>query len=98
MDEKGIISALIGLTGACNNNPKTENTDHVVIKALAFPVVWPEADYDEAAVLAAKQGKASSGHGTPYGSTLLRRIGNGGEKGFTGQREGYPVASGHPFH
>ena len=36
MEENRIISALIGLVGACNNNPKTENTDHVIIKALAF--------------------------------------------------------------
>lgn len=44
MDEKSIISALIGLIGACNNNPKTENTDRVVIKALAFPLIRSEAD------------------------------------------------------
>ena len=44
MDEKRIISALIGLVGACNNNPKTENTDRVVIKALAFPLIRPGAD------------------------------------------------------
>ena len=44
MGEKRIISALIGLIGACNNNPKTENTDRVVIRALAFPLIWPEAD------------------------------------------------------
>ena len=36
MKKDRIISALIGLIGACNNNPKTENTDYVVIKALAF--------------------------------------------------------------
>ena len=36
MEEDKIISALIGLVGACNNNPKTENTDKVIIKALAF--------------------------------------------------------------
>ena len=36
MEENKIISALIGLVGACNNNPKTENTDRAVIKALAF--------------------------------------------------------------
>ena len=35
MQEDKIISALIGLAGACNNNPKTENTDRLVIKALA---------------------------------------------------------------
>lgn len=34
--ENRIISTLIGLVGACNNNPKTENTDRLVIKALAF--------------------------------------------------------------
>lgn len=44
MEERRIISALIGLVGACNNNPKTENTDRLVIKALAFPSVHPEAD------------------------------------------------------
>lgn len=37
-----IISALIGLVGACNNNPKTSKTDCVVIKALAFPLIAPE--------------------------------------------------------
>lgn len=47
MEEDKIISALIGLVGACNNNPKTENTDPLFIKALAFPLVRPEAD-DEA--------------------------------------------------
>lgn len=47
MKEDKIISALIGLVGACNNNPKTEKTDPLTIKALAFPLVWPEAD-DEA--------------------------------------------------
>lgn len=44
MKEDKIISALIGLVGACNNNPKTQNTDPLVIKALAFPLVRPEAD------------------------------------------------------
>ena len=43
MEENKIISALIGLVGACNNNPKTENTDHVVIKALAFSQARSEA-------------------------------------------------------
>lgn len=37
-----IISALIGLIGACNNNPKTEKTDRVVIKSLAFSHECPE--------------------------------------------------------
>ena len=36
LEENKIISALIGLVGACNSNPKTENTDRIVIKALAF--------------------------------------------------------------
>lgn len=43
MEEDKVISALIGLVGACNNNPKTENTDHLVIKALALSMVRPEA-------------------------------------------------------
>ena len=36
MNKDHIISALIGLVGACNNNPKTENTDTIVLKGLAF--------------------------------------------------------------
>ena len=44
MKESKIISALIGLVGACNNNPKTGNTDLVVLKALALPLIHPEAD------------------------------------------------------
>lgn len=35
MNDK-IISVLIGLIGACSSNPKTENTDALVIKALAY--------------------------------------------------------------
>ena len=42
MREDRIISALIGLVGACNNNPKTTDTDSLVIKALAFPLIYPE--------------------------------------------------------
>ena len=30
-----VISALIGLAGACNNNPKTLRTDRVLLRALA---------------------------------------------------------------
>lgn len=45
MEDK-IIGALVGLAGACNNNPKTENTDAVVIKALAFPLLNPQANTD----------------------------------------------------
>lgn len=44
MKENQIISALIGLVGACNNNPKTTDTDDLVIKALAFPLICPEYD------------------------------------------------------
>lgn len=44
MREEKIISALIGLVGACNNNPKTADTDRLVIKALAFPLLYPEYD------------------------------------------------------
>lgn len=44
MKEDRIISALIGLVGACNNNPKTADTDSIVIKALAFPLLCPEYD------------------------------------------------------
>ena len=36
MSNNMIISALIGLVGACNNNPKTKNTDRIIVKALAF--------------------------------------------------------------
>ena len=32
-----VISVLIGLIGACNNNPKTENTDKLILTALSFP-------------------------------------------------------------
>ncbi|MCM1181908.1 MAG: hypothetical protein NC337_00855 [Roseburia sp.] len=45
--EDKIVSALIGLVGACNNNPKTANTDGVLIKALAFPIVCGEAGDEE---------------------------------------------------
>ena len=48
MREDRIISALVGLVGACNNNPKTAGTDRLVIKALAFPLLCPE--YDEKAL------------------------------------------------
>ncbi len=44
MVEDRIISALIGLVGACNNNPKTADTDSLVIKALAFQLLCPEYD------------------------------------------------------
>lgn len=44
MREDDIISALIGLVGACGNNPKTDVTDSVVIKALALPVLCKEPD------------------------------------------------------
>ena len=44
MIEDKIISALIGLAGACSNNPKTADTDGLMIKALAFPLTCPEYD------------------------------------------------------
>lgn len=44
MREDKIISALIGLAGACNNNPKTAITDSLVIKAMAFPSLCSEYD------------------------------------------------------
>lgn len=47
MREDRIISALIGLVGACSNNPKTAETDRLLIRALAFPLLRPEYD-DEA--------------------------------------------------
>lgn len=47
MKEDKIISVLIGLVGACNNNPKTENTDGLVIRSLAFPLLFPNFGDDE---------------------------------------------------
>lgn len=44
MREDRIISALIGLVGACGNNPKTADTDSLIIRALAFPLLCPEYD------------------------------------------------------
>ena len=48
MREDKIISALFGLVGACNNNLKTADTDSLVIKALAFPLLCP--GYDDKAL------------------------------------------------
>lgn len=48
MRDDKIISALIGLVGACDNNPKTDGTDDLVIKALAFPLLCP--GYDDKAL------------------------------------------------
>lgn len=31
-----MIGALIGLVGACSSNPKTENTDAIIITALSL--------------------------------------------------------------
>lgn len=39
-----IISVLIGLAGACSNNPKTAGTDLLTTKALAFLLLHPETD------------------------------------------------------
>lgn len=47
MKEERIVSALIGLVGACANNPKTPNTDTLVIKALAFPRLCPDGDFEQ---------------------------------------------------
>ena len=44
MKEYITVSALIGLVGACNNNPNTPSTDRTVIKTLAFPMLNPNAD------------------------------------------------------
>ena len=38
MQEYKIISALIGLIGACETNLKTPNTDFLIIKALSIPL------------------------------------------------------------
>lgn len=48
MREDIIISALVGLAGACSSNPKTADTDSLVIKALAFPLLHP--GYDDKAL------------------------------------------------
>ena len=40
---------MIGLVGACNNNPKTAATDGLVIDALALPLLCPE--YDDRSVV-----------------------------------------------
>ena len=42
MKEEKVISVLIGLIGACSNNPKTENTDDLVIRSLALPIIRPD--------------------------------------------------------
>lgn len=47
MKEERIISALIGLVGACGNHSKTAETDSLIIRALAFPLLCPAYD-DEA--------------------------------------------------
>lgn len=33
--DEAVVSALIGLAGACNNNPKTPRTDRLLLEALA---------------------------------------------------------------
>lgn len=47
MKEEKIISILIGLVSACNNNPKTTDTDNLIVKALSFPLIGPNADTAE---------------------------------------------------
>lgn len=49
MGEDRIMSVLVGLAGACSNNPKTPDTDDLILKALAFPVLYPEADEESLA-------------------------------------------------
>ena len=44
MQEDKIISALIGLVGACNNHQETEHTNNIIIKALAFPRICSNPD------------------------------------------------------
>ena len=34
MQQDNVISALVGLVGACNNNAKTANTDELILRAL----------------------------------------------------------------
>ena len=36
MQNDQVISALLGLVGACSSNPKTPNTDHLILKALVI--------------------------------------------------------------
>ncbi|MCH5197775.1 MAG: hypothetical protein J1E34_02610 [Oscillospiraceae bacterium] len=55
MREDRIISALIGLIGACNNNPKTKETDNLVIKALAASSDTRNADAITYEILAEKK-------------------------------------------
>jgi hydroxylamine reductase len=47
MKEENVIGALIGLAGACNNNPKTAHTDALVLAALALPIRHPDASAEE---------------------------------------------------
>lgn len=44
MWEDKIIGALIGLVGACANNPKTTRTDGIIIKSLAALQMSPNLD------------------------------------------------------
>lgn len=49
MNTDKIISALIGLVGACGSNQKTENTDGIVLSALAFAGLHPDCSEDDIA-------------------------------------------------
>ncbi len=42
-----IIGTLIGLANACNNNPKTPDTDQILIHSLAFSSLYPDAKEEE---------------------------------------------------
>lgn len=47
MKDEKIISALIGLVGATNNNGKTENTDKVIANSLLFIEQNPSCTLEE---------------------------------------------------
>ena len=47
MQQDNVISALIGLVGACNNKPKTENTNGLVLSVLASSSDDSETDLIE---------------------------------------------------
>lgn len=51
MNKDKILSALIGLAGACANNGKTENTDTLIIKALSAASAMPDCGEEEAELL-----------------------------------------------
>ena len=68
MREDSIISALIGLAGACGSNPKTADTDRIVIEALAAPLLHPE--WDSGALDALVQAVHAEKHAVSPGCAL----------------------------